>query len=129
MKRTTLVVLTLACLTLSSKAANDEDTTFYTEYIPKGYPAVRENPNETRSSITLKNCREYAAKNSFTFFIFESDALRKFDRFGPTGLDADDRKWISAHDNRKAACLVLIKRNGGGGYVEQAKSWLRDWLK
>jgi hypothetical protein len=35
-KRSTLVVVTLACLTLPAKAANDEDATFYTEYIPKG---------------------------------------------------------------------------------------------
>jgi hypothetical protein len=112
-----------------ASAANENDTTFYTEYIPKGFPAVRDNPSETRSEITLKNCRERAARDSFTLYIFEADALRKFERFGAAGLDADDRKWVSAHDNRKAACLAFTKANGGGGYLEQAKAWLREWLK
>jgi hypothetical protein len=119
----------VACGSLPSIAADENDTTFYTEYLPKGFPAVRENPSETRSNISLKSCKDYAAKNSFTLYIFEGDALRKFERFGPSGLDADDRKWISAHDNRKAACLALIKRNGGESYIEQAKAWLREWLR
>jgi hypothetical protein len=113
---------------LSAHAGNDDEVTFYTEYTPRGFPAVRQNPSEMRVEVSLKRCREYAA-NGFTFYIFESDALRKFDRFGNQGVDDDDRKWISAHDNRKAACLALMKQFGEGSYLEQAKAWLRDWLK
>jgi hypothetical protein len=129
LKRLVLAALFVACGGLPSNAEDENDTTFYTEYIPKGFPAVRENPSETRSSISLKTCKSHATKNYFSEWIFEGDALRKFDRFGAAGLDADDRKWISSHDNRKAACLAFIKANGGTTYVEQAKAWLREWLR
>jgi hypothetical protein len=71
-------------------AANENETTFHNEYIPQGFPAVRENPHEMRSEISVKDCNAYAKTGSFTLYIFESDALRKFDRFGNQGLDADD---------------------------------------
>jgi hypothetical protein len=68
------------------------------------------------------------ARNDFSERTFEVEALRKLDRFGANSLDADDRKWISSHDNRKVACAALIKANGGGSYLDQAKAWLRQKL-
>src|SRR4030081_4098928 len=78
-----------------ASAANENDTTFYTEYIPKGFPAVRDNPSETRSEITLKNCRERAARDSFTLYIFEPTAPPNFHRYRANRLHHHDRKWVS----------------------------------
>ena len=113
----------------SAAAANEDQITFYTEYIPHGFPAVRKNPTEMRAEISVKSCREFAKAGSYALYIFESDALRKFDRFGTQGVDADDRKWISAHDNRKAVCVALLNRFGEGSYLDRTKQWLREFLK
>jgi hypothetical protein len=110
-------------------AADEMPTTFYSGYVPQGFPAVRTNPSEMRLDISLNSCRDSSARGNYVLYIFEGDALRKFERFGAQGLDADDRKWISAYDNRKAACESLIDRHGGGSYWSQIKAWLLSWLK
>ncbi|QOZ09561.1 hypothetical protein [Bradyrhizobium sp. CCBAU 51765] len=123
------VALTALLIVAQARAADENESTYYTSYIPQGFPAVRENPQETRSDINLKSCRVYESNGSYVLYVFEGDALRKLDRFGVAGLDVDDRKWISAYDNRKAACQALMKRFGGGTYLDQAKAWLREWLR
>ena len=129
MKHSALIVLFLACGVPPSSAKELE--TPYTEYLPSEYRGgtpSRENPFEHRTIISLGICKILSGRNDFSSHTFESDALRKLDRFGLAGLDIHDRKWISAHDNRKDACLVLIKANGGGSYLDQIKAWLREIL-
>ena len=152
MKHSALIAPFLACGALPSgagelpnnmKPSNDGERylasiqeknsiAFYTEYIPRwgdvGTPPPRENPLETRSDVLLETCRANAARNDFSERTFEVEALRKLERFGEAGLDADDRKWIASHDNRKAACAALFKANGGGSYLDQIKAWLREML-
>jgi hypothetical protein len=133
MKHYALIALFHACGAFASSAgelayaADQNDTTYFTGYVPKGFPAERENPSEIRLPVSLKLCKSLANED-FSLYVFEIDALRKLDRFGVAGLDDYDRKWVSAHDNRKAACLALIKRNGGASYLDRAKAWLREKL-
>lgn len=134
MKHSALIAIFLACGVLPC-GAEEEKLAYaisegpeksYTDYIPNG--STRENPIEARMPISLSICKILSGRNDFSSHTFESDALRKLDRFGLAGLDIHDRKWISAHDNRKAACAALFKANGGGSYLDQAKAWLRERL-
>jgi hypothetical protein len=103
------------------------DIAYFSGYLPQRYPAVRTDPTEITDFVRLSRCRQYAEKDDYEDYRFEGDALRKMHRFGPQGLDSDDRKWISAYDNRKAACQWLLQQNGQGW--EQVKARLRSWLE
>jgi hypothetical protein len=60
-------------------------------------------------------------KDDFSFYRFENDAGLKEKRFGYSSLDADDRKWISNPEFRKAACMQILKKAGTIGIWSQIK--------
>jgi hypothetical protein len=66
---------------VASSAVADEKTS-YTGYIPRGMPAVREFPHEESLSDDEMSCYQAYKGKSFVFYTFETEALKKKERFG-----------------------------------------------
>jgi hypothetical protein len=114
-------VFAFAVLVASSAVAAEK--TSYTGYIPRGMPAQREFPIEEALSDDEMSCYQAYKAKSFVFYTFETDALKKEQRFGKQALDQHDIAWITAVENRKEACMALLYRTRSLGWWDTLVYW------
>ena len=95
----------------------------YSSYTPEGSPADREKPVQVLSSIGLIRCEALYNSGSFTLNRFEDDAMRKEKSSGRHALDEYDIKWITSAENRKAACMQLLRETGKLRWRDRLLLW------
>ena len=117
----TLATIILFCMV--SGAAVGQQEVQYLSYRPEGSPADREKPVQALSTIGLARCESLYNNGSFTLNQFEEDAVRKEKSSGEQTLDDYDAKWLAAAENRKAACMQLLKVSGKLRWRDRLLQW------
>jgi hypothetical protein len=115
------IAVTLFCAVSSTVFAQQEAR--YSSYRPEGSPADREKPVQVLSSIGLTRCEALYNIGSFTLNQFEDDAMRKETSLGRQALDEYDLKWITSAENRKAACMQLLRETGKLRWRDRLLLW------
>jgi hypothetical protein len=115
-----IIAITLFCAVSSTAFAQEAQ---YSSYRPEGSPADREKPVQVLTTIGLTRCEVLYNGGSFTLNQFEGDAMRKEKSLGKQALDEHDLKWITSAENRKAACMQLLKKSGKLRWRDRLQLW------
>ena len=116
-------VAAIALLCVLSSIASAQHEAQYLSYRPESSPASREKPVESLTTVAVASCEILYNDGSFTVNQFEADAIRKEKISGKQGLDEYDAKWAVSAENRKTACMQLLKETGKLRWRDRLLLW------